>query len=261
MILRRAALLLAVLAGPAAAECTISMRMDQDPPYLTRQPDGTATGINVDVAREAFRRMGCKVEFRDVPFGRALRELQEGTLGVVSDMFETPDRESFALFSKTGNRIANRLYVRLADKDRWKIESYDDLPRQGIRLGIETGALASPDFKGVADAPAVHSILVPARTHESLWRMLAASHVDAVIMDDLTALTELRQLDLAQAITGTGFVASIDPAHFAFSRALFSSDDVHRFDETVAGMRRDGTVAKILVLYGIDPGAAVDIQD
>ena len=261
MIFRGAALLLALLAAPVMAECVVTMRLDSDPPYLMRKSDGSASGVNGDIAREALRRIGCSVEFREEPLGRALKELQEGKLGVISDMFRTPEREAYALFSHTRNEVANRLYVRTGDKNRWTLASFADLPRQGIRLGYESSSLASPDFQKVIDDPAFRTILFPIRTHEGLWRMLAAGRLDAVIMDELTARWELAQFGLDQEIAATGFRASTDPAFFAFSRVSTEPAEVRRFDEAIAAMRRDGTLAAILTSYGLDPNAAVDVSE
>jgi len=261
LILPRAALLWMLAALPAAAECVMSVRMDEDPPYLTMLPDGQPGGVNADVAREALRRMECRADFRTMPFSRALKELQEGGLDILPNLFRTPERQAFAFYSRTRDQVPNRLFIRAADKGRWDIKSFRDLERLGLRLGLPGGALASPDFAALSADPAFKALITPARNHASLLRMLQGGRVDAVILDEQTARWELARLGLADTVTATDFVAGVDPGYFAFSRAKVSEEQVERFDAAIEAMRKDGTVAGILSRYGLDPGAAIDILE
>jgi len=256
-----AGMALAMMVSPAfAADCVMSVRMDEDPPYLTRLSDGSPGGVNAEVTREALRRMGCRTEFRALPFSRSLKELQEGGLDVVADLFATPERESYALFSQTRNQVPNRLFIRAADAGRWDIRAFSDLPRLGIKLGVETGSLVGPDFGKASDDPQFRAIVTPVRSHDSLWRMLQAGRLDAVIMDEQTARWELAHLGRDGSIVGTGFVAAAAPAFFAFSRARVTPDQVRHFDQAVEAMRKDGTLSAILSNYGLGGAALIDVS-
>ncbi|HMA52541.1 MAG TPA: transporter substrate-binding domain-containing protein [Magnetospirillaceae bacterium] len=257
----RVLLLWALLVLPAAADCVMSVRMDEDPPYLTVMPDGRPGGVNADVAREALRRMGCKAEFRTLPFSRSLKDLEDGRLDILPNLFRTAERDGYALFSRTRDQVPNRLFIRAADKGRWDVRSFEDFPRLGVKLGIESGSLLSPDFPRIMEDPNFRAILTPARSHQSLWLMLRASRVDAVILDEQTARWELKHLGLAETVIGTDFIAAPAPAYFGFSRATVSADQVSAFDGAVEAMRKDGALAAILAAYGLEADAAVDIPE
>ncbi len=261
MILLRGALLWMLAALPAAAECVMSVRLDEDPPYLMTLPDGQAGGVNADVVREALRRMGCRADFRVMPFSRALKELQQGGLDIVPNMFRTPDRQAFVFYSRTRDKVPNRLFVRAGDKGRWDIANLGDLPRLGVRLGVTGGGLASPEFAAVVADPAFKAILTPAHSHEGLLRMLHAGRVDAVILDEQTAQWELAHLGFSESVAGTGFVAAAAPGYFGFSRAKVSEEQVAAFDAAIGDMRKDGMMAAILSRYGLAPDAAIDILE
>jgi len=263
LILPRAALLslLAALPAAAGAECVMTMRMVDDPPYFILHADEPPAGLHADIATEALRRIGCRLEFREVPFTRSLKELEEGSLDIVPDLFRTPERERYTLYSRTRSRVPNRLFVRAADRGRWQIRDFADLPRLGIRLGIETGALISPDFAAISADPAFKAILSTARSHAGLWLMLDSGRVDAVVLDELAAKRELLAMGLSEKITSTDFVTSGEAAYFGFSRATVSEDQRDRFDAAVAAMHKDGTMTRILAGYGLDAGAAIDISE
>jgi polar amino acid transport system substrate-binding protein len=257
----RALLLWALLAVPALAECVLSVRMDEDPPYLTVLPNGQPGGVNADVAREALRRMGCKAEFRTLPFSRSLRDIQDGTLDILPDLFRTPEREVYARFSRARNQVPNRLFIRAADKGRWDLREFEDFPRLGVRLGVESGALVSLDFSKLMQDPKFRALVTPVRNHESLWRMLLAGHIDAVILDEQTARWELTHLGMAGTLTGTDFIAGAAPAFFAFSRATVTAGQVDAFDAAIEQMRKDGALAAILAAHGLEAGAAINIPE
>ena len=261
MTVLRAILLWALAGLPAAAECVMSVRMAEDPPYLTSLEDGRPGGVNADVAREALRRMGCRAEFRMLPFPRSLRDLQDGVLDIVPDLFRTPEREIYALFSRTHDQVPNRLFIRASDRGRWDIKTFQDLSRLGVRLGVQTGVLVGPDFPGAMGEAKFRALVSPARTQESLWRMLLAGHVDAVILDEQNARWELKHFGFDQSIVGTDFLAATAPAYFAFSRASVTAEQVQAFDSAVDQMRGDGTLAAILAAYGLEPGAAIDMPE
>ena len=261
MTVLRAILLWALAALPAAAECVMSVRMAEDPPYLTLLADGRPGGVNADVAREALRRMGCRAEFRTLPFPRSLRDLQEGKLDIVPNLFRRPEREAYALFSRTGNQVPNRLFIRASDRGRWDIKTLQDLPRLGVRLGVQTGSLVSPDFPQAMEEAKFSALVSPARTQESLWRMLLAGHVDAVILDEQNARWELKHLGFDASIVGTDFLAATAPAYFAFSRASVTAEQVQAFDSAVDQMRGDGTLGAILAAYGLEANAAINISE
>jgi polar amino acid transport system substrate-binding protein len=250
-----------LLAGPVAADCVMNVRMDDDPPYLTTLSDGRPGGVHADIAREALRRIGCKAEFHELPFTRSLKDLAEGVIDILPNLFSTPERQAFARFSRTRDQVPNRLFMRTEDKERSLVRSFDDLARFGLHIGYEAGALISPDFPQMLADPRFKDVFVPGRTHESLWRMLVAHRIDGVIMDEQTARWELVHLGFAGSVSGADFIAATAPAYYAFSRASVTAEQVQAFDAAVSSMRKDGTLAAILTKYGLEESAAIDIAD
>ena len=51
---------------------TIVVGSDIYPPYIYQDSDGAMTGIDVDIAKEAFRRIGYHVEFSVLPLNNKL---------------------------------------------------------------------------------------------------------------------------------------------------------------------------------------------
>ena len=67
-------------------------------PYSGKDAAGGYRGLHVDVVREALRRMHCQAQFIDMPWNRALRDLQTGQLDMLPGAADTPERLVYALF-------------------------------------------------------------------------------------------------------------------------------------------------------------------
>ncbi|MEI9985329.1 MAG: transporter substrate-binding domain-containing protein [Aliidongia sp.] len=239
-----------LLAMPADADCVLSVRTHDDPPYSMIQPEELAGGISIDIVREGLRRIGCSVSFEDLPFARALASLRQGNLAVLPGVFRTPEREAFALFSAPVNAVPNKLFIRRADVGRWHVEKLADLIKPGFRLGVQIDVMYSAEYRQLLDNPAFQALLAPTSSRSNLWQMLAANRIDGVIADDLTARWEIHAAGYDAQIVPQGFVVSAEPSYVAFSRALVSLEQVANFDKALRAMHEDGTYDAILQRYG-----------
>jgi polar amino acid transport system substrate-binding protein len=239
----------------ADAACELVVRANSDPPYFIALPQGEVGGVGSDAVREALRRAGCTVTFVEMPFARALQSLRDGSVGVLANVFRNPEREAYAWFSAPYNKVPNRLFIRRTDQGRWRIERLADLIGTDFRLGVQIDVVYSPEYRGLKDDPHFQALLVPVSDRAALWQMLAIGRIDGVIADELTAHWELEAAGLAAAIGPHGFIATADVSYVAFSRKLVSADLVERFDEALASMRRDGTLAEICAHYHLQQDA------
>jgi polar amino acid transport system substrate-binding protein len=67
--------LLFALSAPA---CELRMRWSDDPPYLMRGAQGEITGLQAELVGATVQRMGCRLRWLELPWARALLELQAG---------------------------------------------------------------------------------------------------------------------------------------------------------------------------------------
>lgn len=74
---------------PGAAPCVLSMRWADDAPYFMRGPDGQVRGFRFELTQEALRRMGCQFKLVELPWARALIELEAGRLDMLPGVLST----------------------------------------------------------------------------------------------------------------------------------------------------------------------------
>lgn len=172
----------------AAAEDAVTLLYNERPPYIVRQPDGSAAGLTATIAANAFKAAGIPVRWREVPSNRQIVLIQEN-LGndCAIGWFKNAEREKFAKFTMPLYRdmptvlLANRDFavppratlrtllarddVRVLVKDRYSYGRYiDDLlaalkPHLVITSNENTGMVAMikarrADFMFVAEEEA-----------------------------------------------------------------------------------------------------------
>jgi len=240
---------IAGLAQAAAPACEKTLRWNDDPPFSMRLASGAVGGVQLDVNIEALRRMGCSVKLVEMPFARALVELEHGKLDVLAGAFKRPEREAYAWFSAPVLRSRNMLYMRRGDEPHWGFQSLLELRRSAFRLGAQIGVVYGPDYAALMrDSDYARGVVKVSNRH-ALWQMLERGRIDGVIADELTAGFELAELKLADKVIKTQLVVSDEPAPTAFSMRSTDPAFVERYNDTIEAMRRDGSLQRIVQRY------------
>lgn len=253
---------MAVVAGPAHADCQVTARWDDDPPYFMMSDEGEVTGIDAEMSEEALARVGCTVSWVKMPWARALLELRKGSIDMVTGAYRTPEREQYAWYSDVVGLVSpNILFVRRSSLGDLSAESLTEVLAGEFTLGAQIDVSYSAEFDELARQPVYQDKLQYAPRREVLWRMLARERIDGVIASKLTGLYEIGELGLQDRIVATGLVVSDKPAFFMFSRSTVSEDFVHRFDLALHAMVSDGTLHRIVSRHvGMADLAVIDLN-
>ena len=247
---------MSLLAGSpagAATACEKTLRWNEDPPYSQRRADGEIEGINVDAVREALRRMGCSVRLLEMPWARALAELEAGRLDILPGALQSLERERFARFSVPGPQSPNMLFT-LVDAGRQPApKQLSDLRGRSFRLGVQIGVSYGPEYEALMRDAAFARQVQQVSQRRSLWMMLDAGRLDGVLADEMTGRLEISQLGLQQRIRKTGVTVIHAPAAVAFSRTSVPQDFVERYNRTQEAMQQDGSLKAIWLKYSPTP--------
>lgn len=258
-VFRKSALVLASVlcfSAPTYGDCDITLRWDDDPPYFMAQED-EVVGMDADLVREAMARLGCSLSFEKLPWARALRELRDGRVDMLSGAYRTPEREQYGHYSKVVGLVSpNILFVRRSDEARFDLSGLRELLESNFRLGAQISVTYSDEYSALVQNPDYEQNIQYLSRRESLWKMLARNRIDGVVASRLTGLYEVKELGLSGTITPSSLVVSNKPAYFVFSKASVSSGFVANFDVVLRAMLDDGTFAAIVNRYVCVPGGS-----
>ena len=224
---------------PALPEIIIGS--DTYPPYVYLDDNGDPTGIDVEIATEAFRRMGYQAVFTTIEWEQKKTLVDSGEIDCIWGCFSMQGRET--LYRWAGPYMVSRQVVAVnADSS---IQSLSDLAGKTVMVQSTTkpeGIFLSGSDPRIPQTVEVFSI----EDRSVQYAMLACGYVDAIAAHETAILQYMKDnyavfriLEEPLLVTGLGV---------AFAKNDSRGLD-HQLNDTFAQMREDGTLERIVGKY------------
>lgn len=227
---------------------TVTIGIDPFEPYCYMDGNGQYAGIDVDLATEAFTRLGYNVEFQEINWPDKDDLLQDGSVDCVWACFSMNGRED--LYQWSGPYMSSRQVVAVrADSN---IHELADLA--GKRIGVQATTKAEGLFLGKIPSDLPAGRVSSYATTDDMFAALRKGYVDAICGHEAlvagwigTETIAYRLLDESPLKTELG-VAFAKGTHAELSLAL---------TQTLQQMQYDGTMGRILEKYGVNAQKAM----
>ncbi|HSY26267.1 MAG TPA: transporter substrate-binding domain-containing protein, partial [Burkholderiaceae bacterium] len=109
--------------------------------------DGHQSGIDIDVAKTVFDRLGISYEIKLLPWARAWEMLKTGSADVGLHVSYTDDRARYVHWPKNSVWKAEFVFfTNQATKTSYDFKSYEDVKRAKVRIGIINENAYYPNF-------------------------------------------------------------------------------------------------------------------
>lgn len=233
-----ASLAVALWLTPASAAEAVRVNIDTDnAPYMSLS-DSQPVGVYPALLTAAFSRIGQPLELSAKPWKRALAELDEGKAGV-GGIYKTTERAARYDFSATILTENTRVYFNTTRPVDFR--TLADL--KGKRVGIIRGWSYGDAFDAARKSGrfTVEEV-VNDRTN---FLKLAHRRLDVVMAIEesgsaIIAAERLHNIGRSQRLLAA------NDAHLAFNKSARQTALLARFDQAIAEMKRDGTLARIV---------------
>ena len=214
---------------------------DTYPPYIYLNNDGVPTGIDVDIATEAFRRMGYQAKFETIDWEQKTTLVESGEIDCIWGSFSMDGREE--LYRWAGPYMMSRQVVAVNPDSG--IRSFQDLA--GKTVMVQTTSKPEEIFLNGLDARIPQTVTVYSTENRSVqYAMLACDYVDAIAAHENAILqymkdcsVDFRILDEPLLITGLG--------------VAFARNDTRGLEQQLnkvfEQMHADGTLEQIIGKY------------
>ena len=214
---------------------------DTYPPYIYLNNDGVPAGIDVEIATEAFRRMGYAAQFEPIDWEQKTDLVESGTIDCIWGCFSMDGREE--VYRWAGPYMVSRQVV--AVDAHSSIRSLSDLA--GKTVAVQSTGKPEEIFLSGSDPRIPQTVEVISTKDRSVqYAMLACGYVDAIAAHEMAILqymkdndVEFRILEEPLLVTGLG--------------VAFAKNDTRGLDsqltDTLAQMRADGTLERIVGRY------------
>ena len=216
---------------------------DEFPPMAFRDGNGNIVGFDIDLAKEAARRLGVEFEFKPIVWSNKEHEITSGNIDMIWNGLDiTPERKEYMIFSKPYIDDRQIIVVRKGnDKD---IHSEGDLT--GKIVGTQSGSTSE---QHVNETPALKNSFKDFKVYlnfKDAFNALDSGEVDVLICDEIVGRYGLIRNP------GKFDVLEITVGHPCEIGIAFRKNDVELRDKVQKvfdGMIKDGTAKKISVQW------------
>ncbi len=236
---------------PYAGLPVVRVGCDTYPPYSYTNADGCPTGIDIDLATEAFHRMGYDPQFVTIDWESKQDLVEDGTIDCIWSSFSMDGREDDYRWAGP-YMISRQVVAVLPDSD---IQTIADLA--GKNIAVQSTTKPEEFFlSGGEGVPAIRS-LFSLQNRELLAPYLSKGYADAIAAHE----TNIRQY---MADYGIEFRILDEPLLVVGLGVAFAKDDTRGLDTQLSAaldeMRTDGTTAEILGRYLADPEKFLEVD-
>jgi polar amino acid transport system substrate-binding protein len=234
-----------------ASRKVVVMAADNWCPYTCDIKLVSNPGYLVDIAKTVFEAEGYGVEFRLLPYTRAIKEARDGVVAGIlgAARGDVPD---FVFPTEKFGYIINTFFVR--KQNPWHYTDINSLKK--VKIGIVDGYdYASEEFSDYVTKNKDNDKVEIAVGDEPLLtnlRKVQLGRIDAAI-DDVSAATYIiNQLNWSNYFKQAGILGKPMPIYIAFSPKDKDSEKyAAMMTEGVVKLRQSGELKKILAKYGM----------
>ena len=221
---------------------------DDYEPYSYIETSGDYSGVDVELAKEAFHRMGYEPEFRLIPWEKRDALLQSGEVECLWSCFTMTGRES--QYRWAGPYLYSRHVVMVrADSGIWTLA---DLA--GRRVGVQSTTKPESVFLQRTD-PRVPQVgqLYSCSDMEELQAMLRKGYVEAIASHEENLEEMARQKEDYRVLEECLYTSELGVAFESGTHQEMAA----QLTRTLSEMKQDGTMDRIVRKYGLDPRKVV----
>ena len=226
---------------------------DNYPPYNYEDANGLPTGIDVDLATEAFGRMGYRAEFSVIDWEDKKELVESGAIDCIWGSFSIDGREDQYRWT-TPYMVSRQAVAVRKDSD---IFTLADLA--GKRVAVQSTTKPEEIFVSHADSriPALGEVF-SLQNRELIYPFLSKGYVDAIAAHETAILQCMADYHLEYRILE-------EPLLTVGLGVAFAKDDERGLEQalsdTFAQMREDGTMEEIIGRYLEEPRRYMEGND
>ncbi len=224
-----------------SARPVITVGSEDYPPFTDLDNNGDPTGLDMDILREAFDRLGYDIRFVEISWEDKDRLLKSGEVDCVTGGFTIEGREEDYLW--VGPYLqSNQVVVVNATGD---IHCLQDL--EGKSIAVQAASIAEEILLEHKSPNIPADVQVYSYEDNSLpFATLGCDYVDAIVADEPVVIQYMKDYD-------TVFTILEEPVIYSSVGTAFAKDGntelCEKVNAAINEMRQDGTLEEIIDQY------------
>ena len=235
-----------------AAMPVIVVGSDNYPPFNYMGTDGAPTGIDVELATEAFGRLGYRAKFVTIDWEKKKELVENDTIDCIWGSFSMDGREEE--YQWAGPYMTS--YQVIAVRTDSDIYSLQDL--EGKTVAVQSTTKPEELFRKHEDTriPQLGKVL-SLRNRDLIYTFLSKGYADAVAAHDTAVKQFMKDYDMEYRILEEPLLV------VGLGVAFDKKDDrglAQKLTETFEEMREDGTMQEIIGTYMEDTDCYLEVR-
>ena len=215
------------------------------PPYEF-QGAQDASGIAVELVREAFKRIDQPFSIQFLPWGRAIREIKNGRVDGIFTIYKTPEREAFMDYS---DEVLIEQSITIFTLHSNQINFDGQLASLApYSIGVVRKVSYGEEIDRAIQGGMLRK-LVTTDTGLNSFKLLLAGRVDVVFSNQLGGLEIVKQLGVEDKVHQLQSYTFDIPSFIAFSKNRGLKEVKNKLDIALRDMKEDGVYHKIVNRY------------
>ncbi|GLQ29657.1 substrate-binding periplasmic protein [Litoribrevibacter albus] len=227
---------------------SISIRADVWYP-MNGEPGAEQPGYMIELATEILSKSGHTVDYRTMPWERALNEVRKGTEDCVVGAYKE-DAPDFLFPDEPWGMDNTAFYV--ATGNTWRYQGLDSL--NAIKLGVIGGYAYGDEFDEYVKQNQHNNIQTVKGDNalEKNIKKVIAGRLTTFIDSPLVVEAKLKEMGMAGKIEIAGSLGDPSPMYIACTPAKANMKDiVQLLNQGTLDLRASGKLAEIMARYGL----------
>lgn len=232
-------------ANASACSNPIKVGYNDWPPYAWQDMQGEAQGLDVELLRAFAEFLGCEINFINVPAKRSHQMLKSGSLDIMMGATKTVEREEYSFFSDPYRDEEVRLFVLDENKDNVKLEQWQDIFTQKLRLLVPISGWYGADYENTRERLALENLLILSPDVDKSVQMLTYDRADLMIGDAI-AMPYIASQHQGVRLSALKPILDHNPIHLMLSKQSMSPLLLAQFNRAIKALTINGEIARIV---------------
>lgn len=232
-------------ANVSACSNPIKVGYNDWPPYAWQDMQGEAQGLDVELLRAFAEFLGCEINFINVPAKRSHQMLKSGSLDIMMGATKTVEREEYSFFSDPYRDEEVRLFVLDENKDNVKLEQWQDIFTQKLRLLVPISGWYGADYEKTRERLALENLLILSPDVDKSVQMLTYDRADLMIGDAI-AMPYIASQHQGVRLSALKPILDHNPIHLMLSKQSMSPLLLAQFNRAIKALTINGEIARIV---------------
>lgn len=231
------AIFISVAFSSVAFSTEITVVTEQYPPYEYIE-NNKWSGHDIEIVKEASRRLGIKPVFKELPWKRCLKNVEEGKSEAIISLIKTPERSDYLFFPSAN--ISYEKNVIFGHK-KIKINGLDDF--KGKLIGIQSGYSYGKEFdnhKNIKKDPSFSQTMLLKKFDADRTNYIIGNEAVLIYLNRKAQLKPIKQV----------YTVSEDPMYIAFSKKHPEGKELsEKYNKALNDMKKEGIIEQIIKKY------------